>query len=387
MSRPSSDVQDVQSVLSLPAPVPLTLRTSVRRSLPYLGGVLALHLLALLLWIPSALHTPLLWGVGLTAYLFGLRHAWDADHIAVIDNTVRKLLRLGRPAYGVGLFFSLGHSAVVFLLALVAAVIGKALLGFQGSIGVFGGWVGPFVSGAYLMTVAVVNLASAYRLSKSGDDHAHDHHHGGFLARLIAPLTALVGRQWQVLPLGFLMGLGFDTASEVALLALAGSAAQQGLSAAAILSLPLLFAAGMTLLDTLDGAAMTHAYAWALDNPRAKRSYNLLVTGISGAVALAIGVVTLSQWAGEHFPAAARGLAAFQNLDVSPLGFWLAGATLGLFVFARQSVPAGRRRAAWAAGPVLTPPTPLHWGAEPPETSPSSKDTEITPPHGPTPGA
>ncbi|WP_407572221.1 HoxN/HupN/NixA family nickel/cobalt transporter [Deinococcus altitudinis] len=330
--RPHLPAAGTEPVLSLP-PAPLTFRTTVRRSLPYLSGVLGLHLLALLLWIPAALHTPLLWGVGLTAYLFGLRHAWDADHIAVIDNTVRKLLRLERPAYGVGLFFSLGHSAVVFLLAVAAAVIGKALLGLQDRIGLLGGWVAPLVAGSYLVTVAAVNLVSVRRVWK-GDDHAQDHHHGGFLARLIAPLTALVGRQWQVLPLGFLMGLGFDTASEVALLALAGSAAQQGLSVAAILSLPLLFAAGMTLLDTLDGVAMTHAYSWALDNPRAKRSYNLLVTGVSGAVALVIGVVTLSQWAGGHFPAAARWLSALQNVDVSPLGFWLAGVTLIVFVVA-----------------------------------------------------
>ena len=348
MSQPSVSQSSVHPAIPLPAPVPLTFKTSAKRSLPYLASVFGLHLLALTLWIPAAVHTPLLWGVGLTAYLFGLRHAWDADHIAVIDNTVRKLLRLNRPAYGVGLFFSLGHSAVVFLLAVVAAVIGKALLGFQSSIGVFGGWVGPFVAGAYLMTVAVVNLASAYRVWRTGDDHAHEHHHGGLLARLIAPLTALVSRQWQVLPLGFLMGLGFDTASEVALLALAGSAAQQGLSVAAILSLPLLFAAGMTLLDTLDGVAMTHAYSWALDNPGARRSYNLLVTGVSGAVALVIGVVTLSQWAGGHFSAATQALSALQNVDVSPLGFWLAGVTLALFVVARLRRPDGR-------GPVQRP--------------------------------
>ncbi len=315
---------------------PLTVSQTARHSLPYLSAVLALHLLALLLWIPSALHTPLLWGVGLTAYLFGLRHAWDADHIAVIDNTVRKLLQLGRPAHGVGLFFSLGHSSVVFLIAVAAAVIGKALLGFHGTLGTFGGWVGPLVAGVYLLTVAVVNLFSAYRVAKSGDDHAHDHHHGGLLARFIAPLTRLVSTQWQVFPLGFLMGLGFDTASEIALLALAGSAAQQGLNALAILSLPLLFAAGMTLLDTLDGVAMTHAYSWALDNPKARRSYSLLVTGVSGLVALVIGVVTLSQWAGDHFAWAARALSVMQNIDVSPLGFWLAGITLVLFVIARQ---------------------------------------------------
>ena len=320
---------------------PLTARESLRRGAPFLLVVLGLHALALGLWIPAALHSPLLWGVGLTAYLLGLRHAWDADHIAVIDNTVRKLLTLGRPAYGVGLFFSLGHSSVVFLMALAAAVIGKALLGAQDGIGAVGGWVGPFVAGAYLVTVALVNLTSAWRIARSGDDHTHSH--GGLLARLIAPLTRLVSRQWQVLPLGFLMGLGFDTASEVALLALSGTAAGQGLGWAAVLSLPLLFGAGMTLLDTLDGVAMTHAYGWALHDPRKKKAYNLLVTGLSGVIALAIGLVTLAQWAGEHFPAAAHALSALQNVDVSPLGFWLAGATLVLFVAASLAYRQRRR--------------------------------------------
>ncbi|CAM3163598.1 Nickel/cobalt efflux system [Deinococcus saxicola] len=317
---------------------PLTFRESARQGLPYFLSVFGLHLLALALWIPAALHTPVLWGVGITAYLFGLRHAWDADHIAVIDNTVRKLLSLKRPAYGVGMFFSVGHSSVVLLMAVAAAIIGKALLNNHDGVGAAGGWVGPFVAGAYLITVGIVNLYSVSRILRSRHDETHHHgghSHGGLLARLIAPLTALVGRQWQVIPLGFLMGLGFDTASEVALLALAGSAGQQGLGWAAILSLPLLFAAGMTLLDTLDGVAMAHAYGWALHNPKAKRLYNVLVTGLSGSIALIIGVVTLSQWAGEHFSAAARAMAAVQNVDVSPLGFWLAGLTLALFVVAR----------------------------------------------------
>ena len=294
--------------------------------------MLALHLLALALLVPSALAEPLVWGLGLTAYLFGVRHAWDADHIAVIDNTVRKLLTLGRPAHGVGLFFSLGHSAVVLLMAIAAAVVGRALLGAQEEIGTFGSWVGPFVAGVYLLLVAGFNLRAAWRTLRWQDE---GHHHGGLLARLIAPLTRLVTRQWQVLPLGFLMGLGFDTASEIALLALAGQAGQEGLGWAAILALPLLFGAGMTLFDTLNGAFMTHAYAWALDRPGAKRVYNLLITGLSGAVALVIAVVTLAQWAGEHFPAAGRALAAWQDVDVSPLGFGLAGLALVLFLSAQ----------------------------------------------------
>lgn len=305
----------------------LTVRESVRRGLPYLGVVALVHVLALLFLIPAALHTPLLWGLGLTAYLFGVRHAWDADHIAVIDNTIRKLLTLGRPADGVGLFFSLGHSSVVLLMGVAAALIGQALLGAQDGLGTFGGWVGPFVAGAYLMTVAVVNLYSAWRIG-TGRHDAHEHLHGGLLARLIGPLTRLVSRQGQVFPLGFLMGLGFDTASEVALLALAGSAAQQGLGWTAILSLPLLFAAGMSALDTLDGLAMAHAYRWALVNPQAKRSYNLLITALSGLIALIIGAVTLLQWAQAHLHLRIGVAAAW---DVSPLGFWLAGLTLVLF--------------------------------------------------------
>ncbi|MDO4245806.1 MAG: high frequency lysogenization protein HflD [Deinococcus sp.] len=320
---------------------PVTARESLRCGTPYFAIVALLHLLALTLWVPAALSAPLLWGLGLTAYLFGLRHAWDADHIAVIDNTSRKLLLLGRPAYGVGLYFSLGHSSVVFLMAIAAALLGQKLLGEQDRIGVFGGWVGPFVAGAYLLTVAVVNLHSTWQLLRSGSDHPH--HHGGFLARLMAPLMALVGQQWQVFPLGFLMGLGFDTASEVALLALAGQAGQQGLSWAGILSLPLLFASGMTLLDTMDGVAMTHAYRWALLDPGKKRAYNLLVTGLSGLIALVIGVVTLTQWAGEHFPRLALGWA--EHWDVSALGFWLAGLTLAIFGFGVWKLGGKRRKA------------------------------------------
>lgn len=312
---------------------PVTARRTLSRSLPYLLVVLALHLLALALLVPSARLQPLMWGLGLTAYLFGLRHAWDADHIAVIDNTVRKLLVLNRSPHGVGLFFSLGHSSVVLLMSVAAAFVGRALLDAQEEIGLFGSWVGPFVAGTYLLLVAGFNLSAAWRMGR-GAPRAH--HHGGLLARGLAPLTRLVDQPWHVFPLGLLMGLGFDTASEVALLALAGQAGQQGLSWAAILALPLLFGAGMTLFDTLNGAFMTHAYAWALDRPGARRVYNLLITGLSGLIALVIGGVTLGQWAGEHLlteppPAVAAPLAALQTVDVSALGFGLAGLALALF--------------------------------------------------------
>lgn len=238
-------------------------------------------------------------------------------------------LHLGRPAYGVGLFFSLGHSTVVFLMAVAAALLGQKLLAQQGGIDTFGGWVGPFVAGAYLLTVAVVNLYTTYQVYRNPSAEAH--HHGGLMARLLVPMTRLVEHQWQVYPLGFLMGLGFDTASEVALLALAGQAGSQGLSWTAILSLPMLFMAGMTLLDTADGVAMTHAYRWAQVDAGKKRLYNLLVTGLSGLIALVIGLVTLTQWAGDHFEGVARVTAAIQHWDISPLGFALAGLTALIF--------------------------------------------------------
>ncbi len=311
----------------------LSASESVRRGLPYFGVVALLHGVALPLWTLAALHSPLLWGVGLSAYLFGLRHAWDADHIAVIDNTVRKLLSWQRPAYGVGLYFSLGHSSVVFLMAILAALVGRKLLGHQDQMSTLGSWIGPLVAGIYLITVACVNLYGAAQLLHRGKEPHH--HHGGVLARLIAPLTAWVSHGWQAFPLGFLMGLGFDTASEVALLALTGQAGQQHLGWGGILALPLLFAAGMTLLDTLDGVAMSHAYGWALHDPGKKRAYNLLVTGLSGVMALVIGAVTLGQWAGQHVPALAQALAGVQRLDVSLLGFWLAGLTALLFAGAQ----------------------------------------------------
>lgn len=322
----------------VPAPLPgvpggLSARRSARLSAPFLLAVLALHAAGLTLLALSAPGQPLLWGLGLSAYLLGVRHAWDADHIAVIDNTVRRLLTLGRPAYGVGLYFSLGHSAVVLLMAVAAALIGAALLGAQDRIGTFGGWVGPFVAGAYLLVVATLNLSAVARLLRGAPEGHGAHHHGGPLARLIAPLTRLITRPWQVMPLGFLMGLGFDTASEIALLALAGQAGQQSLGWAGILSLPLLFGAGMTLFDTLNGAFMTHAYGWALDRPGARRTYNLLVTGLSGVVALVVGVVTLGAWAAEHFPALS-GLRSLEALDLAPLGFGLTGAAGLLFLAA-----------------------------------------------------
>ena len=303
-----------------------------RQSSVYFVLVLVLHLLGALFLVLASSKAPLLLGLGLTAYGFGMRHAWDADHIAVIDNTTRKLLELGRKPHGVGFFFSIGHSSVVFLLSIAAGFLGQKLLGHNSAIAAFGGWVGPLVAGVYLLLVSFFNLRFCVANLKNIQGHAHSHSHmnGGLLSRLLGPLLKLVTKAWHVVGLGFLMGLGFDTASEVALLALSAGAAQQGISWFGILSLPLLFAAGMTLLDTLDGVFMTHAYGWAQVDARAKQRYNLMVTGLSGALALVIGSVSLLQWFSAHFVR----LTLVDGIDLSSLGFWLAGSCLVLFCLA-----------------------------------------------------
>jgi high-affinity nickel-transport protein len=245
-------------------------------------------------------------GIGITAYTLGLRHAFDADHIAAIDNTTRKLMGEGRRPLSVGFWFSLGHSSVVLALSLLLACGVRALAGQVSDGGsalqVVTGAVGTTVSGTFLLAIGLVNLAMlsgvarAVRALRSGCPDAE-------VERLLAPrgpisaLTARLGARisapWQMYPLGLLFGLGFDTATEVALLFLAAGAAFGGLPAYAILCLPILFAAGMSLLDTLDGAFMAFAYGWAFAKPVRKLYYNLTVTGLSVTVALGIGSLEL----------------------------------------------------------------------------------------------
>ena len=251
-------------------------------------------------------------GVGLTAYTLGLRHAFDVDHIAAIDNTTRKLMADGKRPLSVGFWFSLGHSSVVFVLALllslgVRAVAGQVTDG-SSTLQSVTGVVGTLVSGSFLYVIGLVNLAvllgvgRAFRSLRSGDRDA------AALERALAPrgpishLTQRLGRRitapWQMYPLGLLFGLGFDTATEIALLVLAAGAAFGSLPFYAILCLPVLFAAGMSLLDTIDGAFMSFAYGWAFQKPVRKLYYNLTVTGLSVAVALGIGTLELLSVAG-----------------------------------------------------------------------------------------
>ncbi|MFF5757453.1 HoxN/HupN/NixA family nickel/cobalt transporter [Streptomyces longwoodensis] len=253
-------------------------------------------------------------GLGVTAYVLGMRHAFDADHIAAIDNTTRKLISDGQRPLSVGFFFSLGHSTVVFLLALLFALGVRSLAGpvqdDGSSLHATLGFIGTSVSGVFLYVIAAFNLVAligilrVFRRMRSGghteaDLEAQLNAGGGVMTRILGRATRAVGKPWHMYPLGFLFGLGFDTATEVSLLFLAAGAAGAGIPWYAILCLPVLFAAGMSLLDTIDGSFMNFAYSWAFSNPVRKVFYNITITGLSVAAALIIGTVELLSIAAE----------------------------------------------------------------------------------------
>ena len=259
------------------------------------AAILGLHLLGFGLLALGA-SGALTIGVGLTAYTLGLRHAFDPDHLAAIDNATRKLIGEGRRPLGVGFFFSLGHSTVVFVLALCLA-IGVGALGGQiadegSALHAFGAWIGSGASIAFLVAIAALNVVLLLRGRGSSGGG------GGLLFRLYGRFTGLISRPRQMYPVGLLFGLGFDTATEVGLLLLAAGAAGAGLPVYAILCLPLLFAAGMSLLDTLQGSAMGRLYEWARAHPARRRRYDLAVTGASAVAALAIATLELTALAG-----------------------------------------------------------------------------------------
>ncbi|MEV0204355.1 HoxN/HupN/NixA family nickel/cobalt transporter [Streptomyces sp. NPDC050788] len=245
-------------------------------------------------------------GLGVTAYTLGMRHAFDADHIAAIDNTTRKLMADGKRPVSVGFWFALGHSSVVIVLAaLVAggAQIAGTLVDDDSSTHRTLGVVGTTVSGSFLYVIAALNLVAllgilkVFRAMRAGtyDEKELEQHldSRGFMNRVLGRLTKSLTRPGQMYAVGLLFGLGFDTATEVTLMVMAGSGAAAGLPWYAVLSLPLLFAAGMSLFDTLDGTFMNFAYQWAFSNPVRKVFYNLTITGLSIAVAFFIGTIEL----------------------------------------------------------------------------------------------
>jgi nickel/cobalt transporter (NiCoT) family protein len=243
---------------------------------------------------------PVLLGTALLAYGFGLRHAVDADHIAAIDNVTRKLMHRGDRPVTIGLFFALGHSTVVILASLAVTLTATALNDRFAVFRGIGTVVGTSVSALFLLIIAAMNLLilggvyRAFRRVRAGGAYVEEEldmltGRGGFMARLFRPLFALITSSWMMLPLGFLFGLGFDTATEVALLTLSAKGAAQGLPIATILVLPALFTAGMTLIDTSDGVLMLGAYGWAFLKPIRKIYYNMTITLVSVLVALLVG--------------------------------------------------------------------------------------------------
>ncbi len=248
-------------------------------------------------------------GTGTLAYTLGLRHAFDADHISAIDNTTRKLMADGKRPMGVGFFFSLGHSSVVFVLAIVLnfgiRTLNAGVKNRNSGLHHYTGLIGTSVSGAFLIIIAILNLlvlvsiVKVFRELKHGkyDDEALERqlNSRGLMNRFFGRLARRVDSSWKMYPIGVLFGLGFDTATEIALLVLAGTAVAGGLPFWAILSLPILFAAGMSLLDTIDGSFMNFAYGWAFSKPVRKVYYNITITGLSVVVAVFIGGLEVAQ--------------------------------------------------------------------------------------------
>ncbi|MGX6601407.1 HoxN/HupN/NixA family nickel/cobalt transporter [Micromonosporaceae bacterium Da 78-11] len=302
-------------------------------------------------------------GLGVTAYTLGMRHAFDADHIAAIDNTTRKLMDSPRKPLSVGFWFSLGHSSVVFALCVLLSFGVRSLAGQVGddasTLHWLTGIIGVGVSGVFLYVIGILNLVlligilRVFRQMRAGtlDEDRLEHHlnNRGLMNRILGRATRAITKPWQMYPLGLLFGLGFDTATEISLLVLAGGAAAFALPWYAILTLPVLFAAGMSLLDTIDGAFMNFAYGWAFAKPVRKVYYNLTITGLSVAVALLIGTIELLSIVTEKFGITSGPLAAIGGLDLNYVGFVIVGLFVLTWVVALLIWRFGRIEEKWDA--------------------------------------
>ena len=302
-------------------------------------------------------------GIGVTAYTLGMRHAFDADHIAAIDNTTRKQLADGGRPLSIGFWFSLGHSSIVFVLVVLLAAGVSALAGqladdasvLQQVTGLFG----TVISGVFLLLIGVINLfvligiARVFGRIRTGtyDEASLERQlqNRGLVNRMVGRLTGAVTRPWHMYPVGLLFGLGFDTATEIGLLALAGGAAAVSLPWYAVLILPILFAAGMCLLDTADGVAMCYAYGWADARPVRKVYYNLVITGLSVAVALGIGGIELIGVLADKLGITTGPLAAIAAIDLGDVGYLIVALFLLAWLTAVAIWKFGRVEERWSA--------------------------------------
>jgi high-affinity nickel-transport protein len=302
-------------------------------------------------------------GIGITAYTLGMRHAFDADHIAAIDNTTRKLMHGGKRPLAVGFWFSLGHSTIVFALTFLLSLGVKALAGpvedDNSQLHQVTGFVGTTVSGTFLYIIAAINIVilvgiwKVFRAMRSGefDEAALEEqlNNRGFMNRILGRVMKSIRSPWQMYPVGVLFGLGFDTATEVALLVLAGTGAASGLPWYAILCLPILFAAGMSLLDTIDGSFMNFAYGWAFSKPVRKVYYNLTITGLSVAVAFIIGTVEILGLLAQQLNLSGSFWDWVRGLDLNTLGFVIVGLFFATWIIALVVWKVGRIEEKWTA--------------------------------------
>ncbi len=303
-------------------------------------------------------------GLGLTAYTLGMRHAFDADHIAAIDNTTRKLMAEGKRPLSVGFWFSLGHSSVVFGLVLLLSFGVRSLAGQveddSSTLQQTTGLIGTAVSGVFLFLIGILNLVvlvgilKVFRRMRTGayDEAALEDqlNNRGFMNRILGSVTRAVRKPWHMYPVGLLFGLGFDTATEVGLLVLAGGAAAFALPWYAIITLPIIFAAGMSLLDSIDGCFMNFAYDWAFSKPVRKVFYNITITGLSVAVALIIGTIELVSIAVEKLDITSGPLATVGSLDLNYVGYAIVVLFVLTWLVALAVWRFGRIEEKWSAG-------------------------------------
>jgi nickel/cobalt transporter (NiCoT) family protein len=282
---------------------------------PKVIGIYALLIaanIAAWLWALAAFRDyPILLGTAMLAYAFGLRHAFDADHIAAIDNVTRKLMQEGKRPVAVGFFFSLGHSTIVILLSIAIAITATALQSRFDNFTAIGGVIGTLVSAFFLFAIAIANvlvlisIARTFRAVKSGSKFVDEDldlmlSRRGFMGRLLRRFYRLIEQSWHMYPLGVLFGLGFDTATEVGLLGISATQAAQGMSIWSILVFPALFTAGMSLMDTTDSVLMVGAYGWAFVKPIRKLYYNLTITAVSVIVAMVVGGLEVLNLIGDQ---------------------------------------------------------------------------------------
>ena len=338
-----------------------------RRTMLMFSSIIALHVIGFgvfAFFVVPAHYKGLGLGVAILAYTLGMRHAFDADHISAIDNTTRKLMHEGQRPLSVGYFFSLGHSTIVVLIGSGIVVAEKAVFSAvsnsDSGLEQFGGVFGTIVSAVFLYLIALLNvvilggIAKVWRAMRHGeyDEAALEAQleQRGLMYRFFGRWMRAIRRPWQMYPVGVLFGLGFDTATEVALLATTAVLAEQHVPWYAIMALPCLFTAGMTLFDTLDGCFMNVAYGWAFLNPVRKVYYNLAITGLSVAVCFFIGTVEVLGLLPQELHLTGGFWDAVAGFDINKAGFVIVGLFVVTWIAAMVLWKVGRIEEKWSAG-------------------------------------